>query len=194
MLFRSFRAAHKLDVTNVVYLTDGEGSGAFSFPTIGYHDHHRAVMYFVDKKTKKRVRVEGGHQATVTKLVRDVTDCKHIGYFLMDRHYSKYLWRELKYRNIDEFQISKLKKDMRENNFITIPTLDRLAELIIQRELHREIQEFQIFIHGLVDHREILSNDLRPNARVFQQGQRLVLHQSLIRQRLHGSSCGIHVT
>ena len=122
-LITKFRADHKLDVTNVVYLTDGEGSGAFSFPTIGYHDHHRAVMYFVDKKTKKRVRVEGGHQATVTKLVREATDCKHIGYFLMDRHYSKYLWRELKYRNIDEFQISKLKKDMRENNFVTIPTL-----------------------------------------------------------------------
>ena len=123
-IITKFRAAHKLDITNVVYLTDGEGSGGMSHKNIPYHESRNSVIYYIDKKTKKRIRYDGGNQQQViTQLVRDVTDCKHIGYFLMDRYASKHIWREFKYRGMNEWQLRELKKSFRENKFVALPTL-----------------------------------------------------------------------
>ena len=123
-IITKFRAAHKLDITNVVYLTDGEGSGGLQHKNIPYHEIHRSVVYYIDKKTKKRIRLDGNkQQQAITQLIRDVTDCKHIGYFLMDLYAAKNIWREFKYRDMNQWQINKLKKSFRENKFIALPTL-----------------------------------------------------------------------
>ena len=121
-MIKNFRAAHDLDITNVIYLTDGEGSSQLRLPTNAKW-HISQVIYFVDKSTKKKIRVEYSQQAAVTELVRDVTGCKHIGYFIgsnrdirseltaVSRRASR---GENKYTTNDILQMNK---SFKENNF-----------------------------------------------------------------------------
>jgi hypothetical protein len=125
-IIKSFRAAHKLDVTNVVYLTDGEGGDGLSCPnhTGMYSSRHNklGVVYLIDKKTKKKVRIndDWNQQAAVTSLVRDVTGCKHIGFYLAESRSMKWIIRDIKG---DAVKRSAVLKQLREDKFFAMPNL-----------------------------------------------------------------------
>lgn len=128
-IIKNFRAAHKLDVTNVVYLTDGEGGDGLSCPDgtgmySSYYGKKLGVVYLIDKKTKKKVRIDDNwnQQAAVTNLVRDVTGCKHIGFYLMESRSLRYVMRDMSSK-FDAVKRSALLKQMREEKFFAIPNL-----------------------------------------------------------------------
>jgi len=118
-MITKFRAKHKLDIVNVVYLTDGEGNDGVRMPYT-----KKGVIYIVDKNSKKKIRVDGNLQAAITVLVRDVTGCKHIGFFLAGKTEFSRVMKDLEYRRAVDFQQSReLKKQFRENKFVAISNL-----------------------------------------------------------------------
>lgn len=124
-IITEFRAATRADVVNVVHLTDGVGDGGWTMPKntgFGMGFDPKSVHYLVDKTTKKKIRLpsHSSLQATLTELVRDVTGCKHIGFYLSPR---SYMTRELKYSSLPIEQIQKLKESAKNNNFFATPTL-----------------------------------------------------------------------
>jgi len=122
-LINKFRAAHKLDIVNVIYLTDGEGTDGISIPWI--RGGKGAVCYLVDKKSKKKVRVDDRNtQSALTQLAREVTGCKHLGFYLASSGDMKYVFRNIEYnQQMSVYEIRALKKEFRENKFISVQNL-----------------------------------------------------------------------
>ena len=116
-LISKFKTKHKNDIVNVIYMTDGEGSGGIDYPKhIGY-DERRGVIYLVDKKTKKKVKCTDIYnmQPNITKLVRDVTGAKHIGFYLAD---ARTLSARLKWdSNLDGMKRFEAKNSLSKDNF-----------------------------------------------------------------------------
>jgi hypothetical protein len=100
-MIERFKANHKVDITNVIYLTDGEGCGCFTFPDIKpspmdpvtCKPKFEQYVYLVDQKTKQRVEfrindyssyIQNFHQTPMTQFVRNATRCKHIGFYVGD--------------------------------------------------------------------------------------------------------------
>ena len=94
-MIERFKAENKVDITNVIYLTDGDGTGCFKFTDIKSSplkadgtakiEQH---IYLNDAKTRRRVELKLGytsqnqHQKAMTEFVRSVTGCKHIGFYI----------------------------------------------------------------------------------------------------------------
>lgn len=94
-MIERFKAENKVDITNVIYLTDGDGTGCFKFTDIKSSplkadgtakiEQH---IYLNDPKTRRRVELKNGynygnqHQRAMTEFVRSVTNCKHIGFYI----------------------------------------------------------------------------------------------------------------
>ena len=124
-----FQKQHQLDVCNVVYLTDGEGGGSdINFPanqqSAEMHRERAPVVYFVDKKTKKKVKVSYAyqHQAAITQLVADVTGCKHIGFYVGTEKSIKTELKNHSY-NLDFIKQQEMKNSLRNNNFFAMSAL-----------------------------------------------------------------------
>jgi len=118
-MINKFRAKHKLDIVNVIYLTDGEGQDGLLMPWT-----RNGVCYLVDKKTKKKIRVETNVQAALTQLVREVTGCKHLGFFLATKNDVTRICRDMEWsKQIDYQQSRELKKKFREEKFFAIQNL-----------------------------------------------------------------------
>lgn len=118
-MINKFRAKHKLDVVNVIYLTDGEGNDGLILPYT-----RKGVVYLIDKKTKKKIRVNGNVQAALTQLVREVTGCKHLGFFLANKNDVGRLCKELEWnKTLSVHETRELKKQFREEKFIAIQNL-----------------------------------------------------------------------
>ena len=88
-MIKKFQSSNKLDIVNVLYLTDGSGSSNLCFPNDPsdpsmYNRYWKGVVYMIDKKTGKKIRIEGDHQSALTQLVADVTGCKHLGFYLVE--------------------------------------------------------------------------------------------------------------
>ena len=88
-MIKKFQSSNKLDIVNVLYLTDGSGSSNLYFPNDPsdpsmYNRYWKGVVYMIDKKTGKKIRIEGDHQSALTQLVADVTGCKHLGFYLVE--------------------------------------------------------------------------------------------------------------
>ena len=121
-MIKKFQRAHQLDVCNVVYLTDGEGGSDLSYPaTDGLGIDRNAVYYLIDKKTQKKIKLQGSPwqlQAPVTELVAEVTGCKHIGFYVGREKAIKY---EMKYllgdKSFNEQQ--EMRKSMNIHKFFT---------------------------------------------------------------------------
>lgn len=143
-MINNFRAKHKLDIVNVIYLTDGEGGDGIQLP----RTPRESVCYLVDKKTKKKIRNEGSVQAVLTQLVRDVTGCKHLGFFLATKNDVRRICKDLEYsRKIDLLQSKNFKKQFREEKFVTIPNLGYDKYFYIQSATG-SIQEDEMSIDG----------------------------------------------
>jgi hypothetical protein len=118
-MINKFRANHKLDVVNVIYLTDGEGQDGLVMPWC-----RDGVVYLVDKKTKKKIRVNYNVQSALTELVRDVTGCKHLGFFLAGKSDVARVCKDLEWsKKMDANKIRALKKQFREEKFMAINNL-----------------------------------------------------------------------
>ena len=121
-IITQFQNKNQLDVCNVVYLTDGEGGSDLCFPPLATYDEEHArrksVVYLVDKKTKKKVKMTDQYdlQASITRLVTDVTGCKHIGFYVGNR---KAIQRDMKYSigNKSFNDQMQAKKTWREGNY-----------------------------------------------------------------------------
>jgi hypothetical protein len=142
-MINNFRAKHKLDIVNVIYLTDGEGGEGIQMPW-----RRNGVYYLVDKKTKKKIRSEGNIQAALTQLVRDVTGCKHLGFFLASKNDVSRVCKDLEYvQKIDLLQSKNFKKQFREEKCVAIPNLGYDKYFYIQSATDN-IQEDEMSIDG----------------------------------------------
>ena len=131
-IIEKFRAAHRVDIANVVYLTDGEGYNGFKFknvpaPKYNYSTgtiKNKSVVYMVDPVTKERLEIDPNSPATtqkaVTEFVRHLTGCKHIGFYTGGRHDMNYVLRT---SGMDEMQITKYRKQLREEGYFAIPNI-----------------------------------------------------------------------
>jgi hypothetical protein len=119
-MINKFRAKHKLDVVNVIYLTDGDGNEGILLPWT-----RNGVIYLVDKKTKKKIRLADNNvQPALTQLVREVTGCKHLGFFLANKSDVTRVCRALEWsREISVQESRELKKQFREEKFFAIENL-----------------------------------------------------------------------
>jgi hypothetical protein len=115
-IITKFKSVHKNDVVNVIYMTDGEGSGGARFPASVPWDARKGVIYLVDKKTKKKVKMRNQYsiQEAATELVRDVTGCKHIGFYLGAKHHLK---SAIRYHITDGTAAIAARKSLLQNNF-----------------------------------------------------------------------------
>jgi hypothetical protein len=138
-IIEKFKADRKVDITNVIYLTDGEGTISFAFgeakpspidpetrkPKI------QQTVFLVDQKTKMRIEFKNindtdkyiyDFQTAMTQFVRTTTRCKHIGFYI-GHNFSV---RNLAYMNpvsMSEAQIANLEKFWRENDYFTLPSI-----------------------------------------------------------------------
>jgi cobalamin biosynthesis protein CobT len=128
-IITAFQNKHQLDVCNVVYLTDGDGGNNLSYPPMSsdsgfYDDRRKSVVYLIDKKTKKKVKLPNFHdmQSAITELVADVTGCKHIGFYVGNK---KGIQRDMKYFVADKSHVEQdaAKKTFREHNYFVVERL-----------------------------------------------------------------------
>jgi hypothetical protein len=128
-IITAFQNKHQLDVCNVVYLTDGDGGNNLSYPPMSsdsgfYDDRRKSVVYLIDKKTKKKVKLPNFHdmQSAITELVADVTGCKHIGFYVGNK---KGIQRDMKHFVADKSHVEQdaAKKTFREHNYFVVDRL-----------------------------------------------------------------------
>jgi hypothetical protein len=128
-IITAFQNKHQLDVCNVVYLTDGDGGNNLSYPLMSndsgfYDDRRKSVVYLIDKKTKKKVKLPNFHdmQSAITELVADVTGCKHIGFYVGNK---KGIQRDMKHFVADKSHVEQdaAKKTFREHNYFVVDRL-----------------------------------------------------------------------
>ena len=121
-IITQFQNKNQLDVCNVVYLTDGDGGNDLCYPPCATYDdemkRHKSVIYLVDKKTKKKVKLQNQYniQSALTRLVADVTGCKHIGFYVGGR---RAIQRDMKYlvSSKSHEDQAAAKKSWREGNY-----------------------------------------------------------------------------
>lgn len=104
-MIEKFKQDNGVDITNVIYLTDGDGTGCFTFTDIKRSPYNPETgkprfqqrIYLIDPKTKQRVEFSHGidndaiqHQTAMTQFVRKVTGCKHIGFYIAESSILKY--------------------------------------------------------------------------------------------------------
>ena len=129
-IITKFQQDHKLNVCNVIYLTDGEGGNNMSYPPISdasgfYDDRRKSVVYLIDKKTKKKVKLQTVYdvQAPLTQLVSDITGCKHIGFYVGKNR--KAMQRDLKHlthgKSVAEQE--SVRQSFREHNYFIVDRL-----------------------------------------------------------------------
>jgi len=134
-MIERFKADNKLDITNVIYLTDGEGTGCFKFndvkcspvdystgkPKITQH------IYMTDPKTKRRVEFNANlymndAQRNMTLFVRNLTGCKHIGFYVAGRLQIRSKILEVK-ALLPESQHKAIEQQWRDNKAVVAPNI-----------------------------------------------------------------------
>jgi len=135
-MIERFKAENQVDITNVIYLTDGDGTGCFRFtnikpnplttegkPKISQH------VYMTDPKTRRRVEFAVDayghgpiqHQKAMTEFVRAVTGCKHIGFYIGSGSEIKGYIRQN--TDMDEAGIKEMDKQWRKNGYYSMPMI-----------------------------------------------------------------------
>lgn len=87
-----FRKAYKVEIVDVMFLTDGEDSD--SMYTVGENyssvrigsSNYRTVSYIEDKETCKKYRVaDAGITPTLLQILKDKTGCNLIGFYILPK-------------------------------------------------------------------------------------------------------------
>jgi hypothetical protein len=129
-IINHFKNTTRVDIVNVVYLTDGEGNMSVQMPSMysNYYayDYNKFNLGFVDPHTKIRVMVDmkdsNPIQAAITKLIREITDCRHIGFYVgKDIEINAKLSQAIKY--VDNKKQLEIKKQYKENGFFCVPNI-----------------------------------------------------------------------
>jgi hypothetical protein len=118
-----FQNKNQLDVCNVIYLTDGCGGDPLNFPaSLTWDDRRGSVIYVVDKKSKKKIKLGRNYQQSITELVGDITGCKHIGFYV---NHTKLMKRDFKYTTdgLSYEKVEQAKKTLRESNYYVVPQI-----------------------------------------------------------------------
>jgi hypothetical protein len=115
----NFNSRHGVDITNVLYLTDGAPSDNMQHAS-GFDISYKSEIILIDKKTKLRNSYSQYRQyPAVAELVRRVTGCKQIGYYLMPN--SKHLGKVLP-SNFSKMQIISAKSKLTQDSFYSVKT------------------------------------------------------------------------
>jgi hypothetical protein len=130
-MIESFRNNNKLDIVNVIYLTDGQGGNCFTFAGVpsnySYGDTDRKThkIIMTDSKTKQKIEFTqryGEQQSKVTDFVQNITGCKHIGYYICSMNECR---SELKRYMMmhDQKEADAAQKSYKLNKFFAVPHL-----------------------------------------------------------------------
>jgi hypothetical protein len=93
-IIEKFKKVHHVDITNVIYLSDGDGYGSIlngsSYGSVPPNERGRTRIGVRDFATKLGVLTDNTtavpFQTALTRLVALTTDCRHIGYFFGTGH------------------------------------------------------------------------------------------------------------
>lgn len=135
-MIERFKADHKVDITNVIYLTDGDGTTCFTFPEVKpsainpetgkpkFEQH----IYMIDRKTKRRIEFASvgmyynNHQKAMTQFVRSVTNCKHIGFYVGDSHsLRRSIFAAMGVENVEK--VAAFEKFWKANGYYSLPSI-----------------------------------------------------------------------
>jgi cobalamin biosynthesis protein CobT len=89
-LIENFKKDRQVDVVNVIYLTDGDGTSGIQFSHS--YSSSKKRYFLVDQKTKQKKEVSSSlktQQKNLVEFVRELTGCKHIGFYLATDSYIK---------------------------------------------------------------------------------------------------------
>jgi hypothetical protein len=118
-----------------------------------YDDRRKSVVYLIDKKTKKKVKLSNSYymQAALTELVADVTGCKHIGFYVGNK---KAIQRDVRYLVGDKSAVEQdaAKKCFREHNYFIVDRLgyDKYFYVALPNS-------------NIVDDKLVITNDMNKN-------------------------------
>lgn len=124
-VINAFKQKTHVDITNVIYLTDGEGGMSIRFPQI-YNQYdlsnlNKFNLGFVDPVTKVRVLVKEAYgnqiQAALTRLVRLTTNCRHIGFYVGTKDALK------QYAKMEKANMKEVEESISKNGFFKIERL-----------------------------------------------------------------------
>ena len=173
-IITKFQQDHKLNVCNVIYLTDGEGGNNMSYPPISdasgfYDDRRKSVVYLIDKKTKKKVKLQTVYdvQAPLTQLVSDITGCKHIGFYVGKNR--KAMQRDLKHlthgKSVAEQE--SVRQSFREHNYFIVDRLgyDKYFYVVLPST-------------NIVDEKLVITNDMNKNKMAREFSKNLISKKS----------------
>lgn len=119
-IIKEFKRKNKLDIVNVIYLTDGDGNTRMSYPKSFTEQMISAsTFYFVDKKTQTKILLQNGQQTTLTNLVKDLTQCKHIGFYFVSRRGLFDVIHNLEASSESTKKIEDMRTSARNNNFFS---------------------------------------------------------------------------
>jgi hypothetical protein len=131
-MIERFKAENKVDITNVIYLTDGDGTGSFVFK-LPYAPRKAdgttkivQQIYMVDPKTKRRMTfrtdsVVSSIQREMTAFIRTITGCKHIGFYIADSRSVRDRMRQMSTRLLDEEATKAVEKNWRRDGYYQAP-------------------------------------------------------------------------
>jgi len=136
-MIEKFKIDNKVDITNVIYLTDGDGTGCFTFTDVkpvSYTTDGKPkieqIVYLIDQKTRRRIQLRGErygsqspkqHQTALTEFVRQTTGCKHIGFYIgSSREIKGYIRSNVL---MDEVAAENMEKQWRKNGYYSAPMI-----------------------------------------------------------------------
>ena len=137
-LIEKFKVETGTDIINVIYLTDGEGTGCFTFTEVKPSPIDTATgkpritnkIFLIDQKTKKRIEFEYTNcyvtqeleQRKITEFVRELTNCKHIGFYIAN---SSGVLAKIRSINpeISDSDRSAVEKFWRDNEYYSAPNI-----------------------------------------------------------------------
>jgi len=116
-----FKSEKRLDVVNVIHLTDGAGGNCWS--SGGDWWFTPKITYVTDRRTKRRCTVrQHEQQQSMTQFVRELTGCKQIGYYVLEGNMSKkYLRHQIGESAYGEFE--KNYESFKKNGVFAAPML-----------------------------------------------------------------------
>lgn len=131
-MIKKFRVSNKLDIVNVLYLTDGDGNTHLNYPAhISWSDKNQGTFYFVDKKTQRKIRRDHtmSDQVAVTRLVKEITGCKHLGFYLANKHGMRDALARVRYENeagvtkYSSNELEDMRNSIKNNNFFAVSSV-----------------------------------------------------------------------
>jgi hypothetical protein len=128
-VINDFRAKHKLEIVNTVFLTDGDGNGFNgveneTFVGTGWRKSRK--FFYTDRETGKTIDIDpygwGGsstNTSNLLKLLKEKTGCNLVGFYLMSESFNYFCRRfNINYGSAD--YLAKVKKFYNENKFYPI--------------------------------------------------------------------------